>query len=299
MRLASDDAVSTLLTPAGLAIEGGVQGAVTNRYGYHVRVARRRLPSLPVAQVPEGSATGTRRAAVHGGRRTPWGPAARALPRAGRLRREVGQEVLRPQRLRRSRRGRSASDAAQPVTLYSPVVERQRLRRRPAAPSTPRRLQPRCPWLLLANYNSNGYRGRGRRRGRVALRALAAQPHRRRGDPADVQRRRLAAVVLARAVVPRRPDRCRAEPPVELDVAASGRCAVTNPDGTTTELGTAILPGQGEVRRRSHDELDVDDHVEAARLRPLHGDGDRVDRGRVGTPVRREAAPTASGLRSA
>ena len=34
MRLPSDEKMSTLLTPTGLAIEGGVQGAVTNRYGY-------------------------------------------------------------------------------------------------------------------------------------------------------------------------------------------------------------------------------------------------------------------------
>ena len=31
MRLPSDEKMSTLLTPTGLAIEGGVQGAVTNR----------------------------------------------------------------------------------------------------------------------------------------------------------------------------------------------------------------------------------------------------------------------------
>jgi len=34
MRLASDERMSTLLTPAGLAIEGGVKGAVTSRFGY-------------------------------------------------------------------------------------------------------------------------------------------------------------------------------------------------------------------------------------------------------------------------
>ena len=37
MRLPSDERMSTLLTPAGLPIEGGVQGAVTNRYAYQYR----------------------------------------------------------------------------------------------------------------------------------------------------------------------------------------------------------------------------------------------------------------------
>jgi hypothetical protein len=37
MRQASDERMSTLLTPAGLAIEGGIQGAVTNRFGYGFR----------------------------------------------------------------------------------------------------------------------------------------------------------------------------------------------------------------------------------------------------------------------
>jgi hypothetical protein len=33
LRLASDERMSTLITPTGLAIEGGVQGAVTKRFG--------------------------------------------------------------------------------------------------------------------------------------------------------------------------------------------------------------------------------------------------------------------------
>jgi len=32
LRLPSDERMSSLLTPTGLAIEGGVQGAVTNRF---------------------------------------------------------------------------------------------------------------------------------------------------------------------------------------------------------------------------------------------------------------------------
>jgi hypothetical protein len=36
-RQGSDEKMSTLLTPTGLAIEGGIQGAVTNRFGYDFR----------------------------------------------------------------------------------------------------------------------------------------------------------------------------------------------------------------------------------------------------------------------
>ena len=37
MRLPSDEKMSTLLTPTGLAIECGIQGAVTSRFGYPFR----------------------------------------------------------------------------------------------------------------------------------------------------------------------------------------------------------------------------------------------------------------------
>ena len=37
IRLSSDERMSTLVTPTGLGIEGGVQGAVTNRFGYGFR----------------------------------------------------------------------------------------------------------------------------------------------------------------------------------------------------------------------------------------------------------------------
>ena len=35
LRLPSDEKMSTLLTPTGLPIEGGVQGAITDRFGYY------------------------------------------------------------------------------------------------------------------------------------------------------------------------------------------------------------------------------------------------------------------------
>jgi hypothetical protein len=48
IRLPSDERMSTLLTPGGLAIEGGVQGAVTNRYGYPFRTPLDEFASIAV-----------------------------------------------------------------------------------------------------------------------------------------------------------------------------------------------------------------------------------------------------------
>ena len=53
LRLPSDERMSTLLTPAGLAIEGGVQGAVTNRFGYPFRTPLDLLQTVPRLPGPE------------------------------------------------------------------------------------------------------------------------------------------------------------------------------------------------------------------------------------------------------
>lgn len=43
----NDEKMSTLLTPAGLPIEGGIQGACTNRYGYDFRTPFDQFVSIP------------------------------------------------------------------------------------------------------------------------------------------------------------------------------------------------------------------------------------------------------------
>ena len=48
LRLPSDERMSTLLTPTGLGIEGGVQGAVTNRFGYGFRTPVDELVTVPM-----------------------------------------------------------------------------------------------------------------------------------------------------------------------------------------------------------------------------------------------------------
>jgi hypothetical protein len=49
MRLPSDERMSTLLAPTGMPIEGGVQGAVTNRFGYGFRTPLDQLVKVPLA----------------------------------------------------------------------------------------------------------------------------------------------------------------------------------------------------------------------------------------------------------
>ena len=52
IRLASDERMSTLLTPTGLGIEGGIQGAITDRFGgytFHTPVDQFATKALPAA----------------------------------------------------------------------------------------------------------------------------------------------------------------------------------------------------------------------------------------------------------
>ncbi len=156
MRLPSDERMSTLLTPAGLAIEGGVQGAMTTRYGYQFKAPLDQLVTVTTAQLGAGSG-GTRLAAF---------PVAATLPAdlppgLYRLRFDfgvlVGTRVYNFNGFTFAARPFS-SEAGTVTYFYSPVIEASGThaagRHVDAA-----RIQPRFPWLLLSNYNSNGYRG--------------------------------------------------------------------------------------------------------------------------------------------
>ncbi|MBI4874178.1 MAG: hypothetical protein HY822_06050 [Acidobacteria bacterium] len=52
IRLPSDEKMSTLLTPAGIPIEGGTQGAVTTRFGYFFKTPYDQLVRVPLAAAP-------------------------------------------------------------------------------------------------------------------------------------------------------------------------------------------------------------------------------------------------------
>lgn len=157
MRLASDERMSTLLTPTGLAIEGGVQGAVTNRYGYPYRSPLDQLVLLPVGQTDAGGLPGTRLA---------WFSVLATLPEdlppgLYRLRFDFG--VMVGSRVYNFNGYTFASRPSTPeygtrTYFYSQAI--------PASGThvsgrdvDGTRIQARFPWLLLSNYNSNGYRG--------------------------------------------------------------------------------------------------------------------------------------------
>jgi hypothetical protein len=157
MRLASDERMSTLLTPTGLAIEGGVQGASTNRFGYQFRSPFDQFVTLPPTQTEAGPLGSTRVARFAVAGVLP----ATLPPGLYRLRLDFGVMVGT-----RSYNFNGYSFAVRPFSaeagtstyFYSPVI--------PASGAdvagrhvNADRLQARCPWLLLSNYNSNGYRG--------------------------------------------------------------------------------------------------------------------------------------------
>jgi hypothetical protein len=153
MRLPSDEKMSTLLTPAGLAIEGGVQGAVTNRYGYAFKSPVDELRELPVASLRHnnGQATAHFELTVT--------PPMDLPPGLYRLRFDFG---LRSKNRITDLNAYTFSSRPFPPDVgtycYSPVLPASGKhvsgRHVDAA-----RIQARVPWVLLANYNSNGYQG--------------------------------------------------------------------------------------------------------------------------------------------
>jgi Zn-dependent metalloprotease len=157
MRLPSDERMSTLLTPTGLAIEGGVQGAVTDRYGYQFRSPVDQLVSVATASLPPADSSGARTAAF----RIPAVLPAQLPPGLYRLRFDLGVMVgtrvynfngytfaARP----------FSSEAGTSTYLYSPIIPASgvHVSGRPVRASA---IRARIPWLLFLSYNSNGYRG--------------------------------------------------------------------------------------------------------------------------------------------
>ncbi|MCX6549411.1 MAG: M4 family metallopeptidase [Acidobacteria bacterium] len=158
MRLPGDEKMSTLLTPAGLAIEGGAQGAVTTRYGYPFKSPLDELVSIPIAAATTDAATGDRIAAF---------PVRVTLPSdlppgLYRLRFDfgvmVGKSVYNFNGFTFA--ARTFSTEAGTITyFYSPLVIPAAGVHASGRVVDALRIQPRFPWLLLANYNSNGYQG--------------------------------------------------------------------------------------------------------------------------------------------
>jgi hypothetical protein len=167
LRLPSDEKMSTLLTPTGLGIEGGIQGAVTSRFGYPFQSPVDELQELaPSTLTSLGS---QRRAAFQVTPRLPGD----LPPGLYRLRLDFGVKS----------RGRTLNlngytFAARP---FSPELGTITYGYSPCFPASGTHvsgrkvdasaLQARLPWTLLASYNSNGYQGvvADEDRGRFAL----------------------------------------------------------------------------------------------------------------------------------
>ncbi len=157
MRLPSDERMSTLLTPAGLPIEGGVQGAMTTRYGYAFRSPVDQFLTVPVGQLVTGQPSGTVTASFAGRATLPDD----LPPGLYRLRLDfgamVGTRVYNINGYTFASRPFS-TEAGTSTYYYTPVIEADGTHVS-GLDVDASRIQARMPWLLLASYASNGYRG--------------------------------------------------------------------------------------------------------------------------------------------
>jgi Zn-dependent metalloprotease len=168
MRLASDERMSTLLTPTGLAIEGGVQGAVTNRFGYPFGSPLDQFQTIAASALVTGASADWKRADAQFTAVLPGD----LPPGLYRLRVDLG--VMAGSSRYNLNGYTFASRPFAPdvgTYFYSPVAAgasgiHASGRRVDAAG-----IRPRFPWVLLATYNSNGYLGvvADEDRGRFAL----------------------------------------------------------------------------------------------------------------------------------
>lgn len=154
LRLPSDERMSTLLTPTGLPIEGGVQGAVTQRFGYRFRTPVDELVSVPM--------TATQK--IENGRLVTFSVATKLPddlpPGVYRLRFDYGAAL-------KNRRANLNAEAfarrgfpkgpCDSETYSPPILASAKHVSGKLIDATT--IQPRIPWIILGAYNSNGYRG--------------------------------------------------------------------------------------------------------------------------------------------
>jgi hypothetical protein len=155
LRLPNDQNMSTLITPTGLPIEGGYQGAVTTRFGGPFKTPYDQFGKAPVAAL--APTVGRGRVTFRLSGKLPED----LPPGVYRLRLDFGVAVG-SRNYNMNGDGFAAQTffrGVQPVSyVYSPPI--------PANGTNVagewvngRSIGPRIPWVLLANYNSNGYYG--------------------------------------------------------------------------------------------------------------------------------------------
>jgi hypothetical protein len=243
IRLGSDERMSTLLTPTGLAIEGGIQGAITDRFGgytFHTPVDQFTTKALPAATTPD-----QRKITLGVQQVLPGG----MPPGIYRLRLDYG--VTAGKRLYSlngqtfARRPFFNGDITE-SQMYGPPV-RAGGTLVSGKYSDASMIQPRLPWTLLAAYNSNGYQGvvADEDQGHFALSNRFIIPDDVILPLYDVTGKIRQAYSLAYSLEPQFPTdtiELRCNIPWDYN---QGEMAVqiTNPNGSVTDLGTARWAG--------------------------------------------------------
>ena len=254
LRFASAERMSTLLTPTGLPIEGGVLGAATNRFGaYGFRTPVDEFATVPLAATKR--LAGQRQADFSLKFQLP----ADLPPGIYRLRLDYGVVTAQKRyyNLNCESFARRPFFKGRPIEshIYSPPVRASGTHVSGRAVDASA-ITPRVPWILLNSYNSNGYRG-----------VVAAQDQPYFGisgrnliqddvilplysNPADTRNK------LSYSLEPQfLTDTIELRTNIPWNFQ-SGELSiqVTNPDGTTQDLGTAPFiakTGQWPTTRRS------------------------------------------------
>ena len=152
---ANDERMSTLLTPTGLAIEGGIQGAVTPRFGYAFRTPVDELMAEPLAAAKKTAAGYEARFELKTLLPMDLPPGIYRVrldygfTSGGRFLSLNGEGFAS----RPFFKGRPTESH-----LYSPPIPANGLHASGHYVYASD-IRPRVPWVLLSNYNSNGYRG--------------------------------------------------------------------------------------------------------------------------------------------
>ena len=243
LRLPSDERMSTLLTPTGLAIEGGVQGAVTNRFGaYDFRTP---VDEFQVQPLTAPDAAHNWQVTFNINTKLPND----LPPGIYRLRLDYGF-TSKKRNYSLNAEAFTARPANQiapalPVQsdLYSPPV-RASGTSITSQPVDASKIQPRIPWTILNNYGSNGYSGvvADEDKSRFAL-----SP--RNIIPDEIILPLYAGdnkTKLAYSLEPQFPaDTIDTRSNIPWDYARGAvTVQVTGPDGSTTNLGTSPFTGQ-------------------------------------------------------
>ena len=239
IRLSSDERMSTLVSPTGMAIEGGVQGAVTDRfgaYGFHTPVDQFTTIKLAAAT----HSAGYYYARFQAGQTLP----AAIPPGIYRVRLDFGfTSKNRYYSLNGETFAYRPFFKTVPVEshMYSPPIRANgtSVSGRAIDAST---IQPRLPWTILADYNSNGYQGviADEDKARFALSPRFIIP-----DEVILPLANNSGGKLSYSLEPRFPtDTIELHSNIPWDYTKGAvTVTITNPNGSVTDLGTMPFTG--------------------------------------------------------